>query len=110
VTPWRCDATPTGFVLEFEERWSQGSQRWYSRELARADVTGGAVSELSVYGTGDWDEALQERHAREVALLRPWRRRLENRSLDDPGKRYGAGGGRLAGCERRRRKSRFFNL
>ena len=43
----------------------------YSREMARADVVDGAISAVSVYCTGDWDEALQARHAREVALLRP---------------------------------------
>jgi hypothetical protein len=67
----RFDTTPTGFVLEFEERWEQDSQRWYSREMARADLTDGAISDLSVYCTGDWDEALQARHGREVPLLRP---------------------------------------
>jgi len=71
VTRWRCDPTPTGFVLEFEERWSDGVQRWYCREMARADVVAGAIASLSVYCTGDWDEALQRRHAAEVALLRP---------------------------------------
>ena len=59
----RFDPTPTGFVLEFEERWTQAGTDWYCREMARADVV--------VYCTGDWDEALQERHAREVPLLRP---------------------------------------
>jgi hypothetical protein len=71
VVRQRFDTTPTGFVLEFEERWEQGSQRWYSREMARADLTNGAISELAVYCTGDWDEALQARHAREVPLLHP---------------------------------------
>jgi hypothetical protein len=71
VHRWRCDLTPSGFVLEFEERWEQGGQRWYSREMARADLVGGAISELSIYCTGDWDEALQTRHGREVVLVRP---------------------------------------
>jgi hypothetical protein len=71
VCRWRCDPTPTGFVLEFEEQWESESQRWYSRELARADLTGEAIRQLSVYCTGDWDEERRRRHAREVALLRP---------------------------------------
>jgi hypothetical protein len=70
VPRWRVDATPTGFVLEIEERWENG-QQWYCRELFRADVVEGLVSQLSVYCTGDWDEATQARHAREVRLLRP---------------------------------------
>ncbi len=31
----------------------------------------GAVAELAVYCTGDWDEARQREHARTVTLLRP---------------------------------------
>lgn len=67
----RCDPTPTGFVLEFEERWDDESGRWYCREMLRAEVDeNGAISNISVYCTGDWDQARQDRHAREVALLR----------------------------------------
>ncbi len=68
---WRCDATPTGFVLEFEEQWEQDGALWYSRELARADAPNGAVSALSVYCTGDWDETLRAKHAAGVKLIRP---------------------------------------
>lgn len=71
VVRWRCDPTPTGFVLEFEERWEDGGQSWYCREMARADVIGGGIAAISVYCTGDWDEARQECHRREVTLLRP---------------------------------------
>jgi hypothetical protein len=71
VPRWRCDVTPSGFVIEFEERWEQGGQRWYSREMARAELAGGAIAEVSIYCTGDWDEDRQARHAREVDLLRP---------------------------------------
>src|SRR5207248_33853 len=46
VPRWRCDPTPTGFVLELEERWREGGQRWYSREMARADVRDGSISAL----------------------------------------------------------------
>jgi hypothetical protein len=68
----RCDVIPSGFVLEFEERWVDGDQEWYSREMARADLDDdGAISQLSVYCTGDWDQSLQDRHRREVTLLRP---------------------------------------
>jgi hypothetical protein len=71
VVRTRLDETTTGFVLEFEERWEDGGRRWYARELARADVSGDAISQLSVYCTGDWDEQHEERHRREVTLLRP---------------------------------------
>jgi hypothetical protein len=67
----RFDETPTGFVLEVEEQWDQDGESWYCRELFRADVAGGAISDLSVYCTGDWDRALVERHRATVELLRP---------------------------------------
>lgn len=71
VPRWRFDPTPTGFVLEFEEDWTDDSGRWTCRELLRADVGDEGISELSVYCTGDWDEAQRSRHGAEVTLLRP---------------------------------------
>lgn len=67
----RFDATTTGFVLEVEEQWEQDGESWYCRELFRADVSDGAISQLSVYCTGDWDRARVAEHARAVRLLRP---------------------------------------
>ena len=67
----RFDATPTGFVLEVEEEWDQDGESWYCRELFRADVADGAIAELSVYCTGDWDRAQVARHQQTVQLLRP---------------------------------------
>jgi hypothetical protein len=67
----RSDPTPEGFVFEFEERWSHQGQQWYAREMIRASVADGAVAELAVYCTGDWDEARQQEHARTITLLRP---------------------------------------
>jgi hypothetical protein len=64
-------ATARGFLLQFEERWLDGGQRWYCRELAHCTVTGGRISELIVYCTGDWSEAVQQQHAAQVRLLRP---------------------------------------
>ena len=71
VTRWRADPTPTGFVFEFEERWDHEGQRWYAREMMRAQVTDGQVAELTVYCTGDWDQARQAEHAASVTLIRP---------------------------------------
>lgn len=71
VPRWRCDPTPTGFVLEVEERWEQDGESWYCRELIRADVEGEAIAEIAVYCTGDWDSARQAEHRRAVRLLRP---------------------------------------
>jgi hypothetical protein len=71
VPRWRCDPTPTGFVLESEERWHHAGQDWYAREMSRADVEAGVITAISVYCTGDWDAAREAEHARCVRLLRP---------------------------------------
>jgi len=71
VPRWRVDPTPTGFVLEFEERWQHDGQSWYSREMLRADLRGDSICALSVYCTGDWDGARQARHRELVRLIRP---------------------------------------
>ena len=63
--------TTRGFLLQFAERWAAGGQQWYARELIHAVVTGGLISELIVYCTGDWDEDVQRTHAAEVYLPRP---------------------------------------
>lgn len=67
----RLDVTGSGFLLEVEETWQDGAESWYCRELLRADVSDGLVTELSVYCTGDWDRARVEAHAAAVTLLRP---------------------------------------
>jgi hypothetical protein len=66
----RVEETGHGFTLEFEERWEDGGQRWYCREMIRADLIGGSIAELSIYCTGDWDEARQREHAAAVRLVR----------------------------------------
>jgi hypothetical protein len=67
----RIEQTGHGFTMEFEERWEAGGQHWYCREMLRADVVGDTIVELSVYCTGDWDEARQREHAEAVQLIRP---------------------------------------
>ena len=67
----RFDPTPTGFVLEVEETWTDGGDSWYCRELFRADVGLRGIRGLSVYCTGDWDSARVVAHARQVTLIRP---------------------------------------
>jgi hypothetical protein len=54
-------------------RWAakQDGEQWYCRELFRADVADGAVSQISVYCTGDWDRAQVARHRETVELIRP---------------------------------------
>ena len=67
----RLDMTPTGFVLEVEETWQDGGDSWYCREVFRADVGPGGITQLAVYCTGDWDTARVAEHAHEVRLIRP---------------------------------------
>jgi hypothetical protein len=71
VPRWRCDPTPTGFVIEFEERWEQDGKDWSSREMARIDVRGDQIAAMSVYCTGDWDADRRAKHGGAVQLLRP---------------------------------------
>jgi hypothetical protein len=67
----RLDQTDSGFVLEFEERWTDDDgQHWYCREMIRADVVDDTIVDMAVYCTGDWDEATQREHAAAVRLLR----------------------------------------
>ena len=66
----RVEQTGHGFMIEFEERWDDQGQGWYCREMIRADVAGGSIVELSIYCTGDWDEARQREHAGAVQLIR----------------------------------------
>jgi hypothetical protein len=64
------DQTSRGFLIEFEERWEAEGQEWYCREMIHGQVTGDRITELSIYCTGDWDEAVQRRHATQVRLIR----------------------------------------
>ncbi len=66
----RLDVTETGFVLEVEEVWQDAEDHWYCRELLRADVTDGSISQLSVYCTGDWSSARVAEHRAAVELVR----------------------------------------
>jgi hypothetical protein len=65
------DRTSRGFLLQFEERWAAEGQQWYCRELIHCVVRDGRIGELAIYCTGDWDQAVQQRHAEQVRLLRP---------------------------------------
>ncbi len=66
----RFDLTAAGFVLEVEEQWDADGESWYCREMIRADVAEGSVSQISVYCTGDWDREQVRRHAEAVRLIR----------------------------------------
>ncbi|GAA4361249.1 hypothetical protein [Angustibacter luteus] len=67
----RVEHTGHGFTIEFEERWVHEGQQWYCREMIRADVVDDVILEMSIYCTGDWDEAKQREHGQAVRLIRP---------------------------------------
>jgi hypothetical protein len=71
VTVRGLDRTSRGFLIEFEERWDADGQRWYCREMIHCRVDGDRITTMSVYCTGDWDEAVQREHAEQVHLTRP---------------------------------------
>jgi hypothetical protein len=61
-----------GYTIKVEERWEDGGQQWYCREAFLCDLDDeGRITEMSVYCTGDWDEAAVQRHAKAVSLIRP---------------------------------------
>jgi hypothetical protein len=65
-------ATAGGWAIKLEERWADGGQRWYCREGFLADLDEqGRIADLTLYCTGDWDEARVAEHAGAVTLLRP---------------------------------------
>jgi hypothetical protein len=61
-----------GYTLKVEERWEDAGTQWYCREAFLCDLDDqGRITELSVYCTGDWDEAAVARHVEAVTLIRP---------------------------------------
>ena len=58
-------------MIEAEERWTHNGNHWYCRAMFWAAVKHGRISDLSVYCTGDWDQAREQQHANSVRLLRP---------------------------------------
>ena len=71
VPRWTFAPTTTGLVIEVEETWRENGDDWYCREMFRIEVKDAAISELSIYCTGDWNTARRAEHARMVQLLRP---------------------------------------
>ncbi|MFF5288979.1 hypothetical protein [Paractinoplanes globisporus] len=72
VTVERLDITAGGWVMQMAERWTDDEgAAWYCREMFRADVENGSITDIAIYCTGDWDEDTVRRHAVEVELSRP---------------------------------------
>jgi ketosteroid isomerase-like protein len=68
----RTVATDSGFVQEHEEHTDVDGQDLSARRLVLCEVREGRISEVVVYCTGEWDDALRARHAVEAPMLRPW--------------------------------------
>jgi hypothetical protein len=71
VPRWSVEPTPSGFLMELEERWTDSEGDWYCREAIIARLRGESIEHLAVYCTGDWDWARQQAHAAQVTLLQP---------------------------------------
>ncbi len=68
----RVTPTETGYLVKLEERWEDGGQQWYCREGFVLDLDeNGAISDFTLYCTGDWDEDRQREHRNAVILSRP---------------------------------------
>ncbi len=71
VTVVRTVPTVDGFVAELVGEHLEDGVPMTDRKIVLCAVTGGAISEMVVYCSGDWDPELRARHAAETELLRP---------------------------------------
>ncbi len=67
ASSWRSDPMDEGVVVEVEQR--DGDT--LSRNLHRLEVRGGKITEWTMYCTGVWSPATQERQRREAPMIRP---------------------------------------
>jgi hypothetical protein len=66
----RTVATTSGFVTEHEEHQLVHGEDLTARRLWLCDVQDGAIVAATGYCSGEWDEALRARHAKEAPMLR----------------------------------------
>jgi hypothetical protein len=71
VTVVRTVPTATGFVTEMTGRHDEHGETMTDRKIILCDVRDGAIAELAIFCSGDWDADLRARHAEEAELLRP---------------------------------------
>ena len=67
----RVVPTATGFVTELTGRHTEDGRSLTDRKILLCEVRDGRIAALTVYCSGDWDDELRARHARETTLLRP---------------------------------------
>ena len=66
----RTLATSSGFVTEHEEHQQVRGEDLTARRLWLCEVRNNRIVEATGYCTGEWDEALRARHAREAPMIR----------------------------------------
>lgn len=67
----RTVATESGFVTEHVEVQHVNGEDHSARRMWLCQVRDGRITEVVGYCSGEWDEALRERHAREAPMIRP---------------------------------------
>ena len=67
----RTVATADGFVTEHIEHQDVEGEDHSARRMWLCRVDHGQISHIIGYCSGDWDEELRARHAREAPMLRP---------------------------------------
>ncbi len=67
----RTVPTDSGFVTEQEEWQDTPDGVVSARRIFLCEVRDGRITEVVVYCSGEWDEALRARHAVEAPMIRP---------------------------------------
>lgn len=67
----RTVATESGFVTEHVERQQVEGEERSARRVWLCEVRDGRITNVVGYCSGEWDEALRARHAREAPMVRP---------------------------------------
>lgn len=68
----RTVPTDRGFVTEHEEHQQVDGEDLTARRLWLCDTSDGHIVEVVGFCTGEWNEALRTRQAREAPMLRLW--------------------------------------
>lgn len=67
----RTVPTAEGFVQEHVEHQDVDGEDHSARRMWLCRVNDGRITEVVGYCSGEWDEALRARHAREAPMIRP---------------------------------------
>jgi ketosteroid isomerase-like protein len=67
----RTVPTASGFVTEHVEHQDVNGEDLSARRLWLCEVRNGRITEVVGYCSGEWNEALRQRHAQEAPMIRP---------------------------------------